>query len=120
VAVIEYASRTNTLPAPPPIVWEDLIAPRETGTRAWLELVDDEVPPRIIEAVKPSRVLWSSLWPGRPDDQVLLRLTPTGVETTLQFTLKALDEAPDQAAALHLRHRLSTLLFAELRYSYGQ
>ncbi|WP_245645576.1 hypothetical protein [Pseudonocardia acaciae] len=41
-------------------------------------------------------------------------------ETSLRFTLLTPDEAPDQSKTGHLRRRLNQLLFADLRFSYGQ
>ncbi|MBB5914421.1 hypothetical protein BJY24_003288 [Nocardia transvalensis] len=35
-------------------------------------------------------------------------------------TLPAADPPPDQSKTGHLRYRLNKLLFADLRYSYGQ
>jgi hypothetical protein len=119
--VIEIGSRARTLPAPPSVVWESLAEPRRPGARSWLELLPDEVEPRVLEAARPYRLVWSSLWPSRPDDQVHLELTAVrGEETSLRFTLLTPAEVPDQSKAGHLRRRLNQLLFADLRYSYGQ
>jgi hypothetical protein len=41
-------------------------------------------------------------------------------ETSLRFSLRTPDEAPDRSKAGHLLRRLNQLLFADLRYSYGQ
>ena len=43
-----------------------------------------------------------------------------GSETSLTFTLLTPDDPPDQSTTGHLRYRLNHLLFADLRYSYGQ
>ncbi|WP_405165208.1 hypothetical protein OG203_08910 [Nocardia sp. NBC_01499] len=119
--MIEIGSRARRLPAPPLVVWESLTEPRRRQARAWLELLSDEVEPRVLEADKPSRVVWSSLWPSRPDDQVHFELTAVeGGDTLLRFTLLSPDEAPDQSKTGHLRRRLNQLLFADLRFSYGQ
>ncbi|MEU7144363.1 hypothetical protein ABZ942_33305 [Nocardia sp. NPDC046473] len=119
--MIEIGSRARRLPAPPFVVWESLTEPRRPQARAWLELLSDEVEPRILEADKPHTVVWSSLWPSRPDDQVHFELTAVkGGDTLLKFTLLTPDEAPDQSKTGHLRRRLNQLLFADLRFSYGQ
>jgi hypothetical protein len=74
-----------------------------------------------VEAEKPNWVVWSSPWPSRPNDQVHFELTAVGDETSLKFTLLTPDEAPDQSKTGHLRRRLNHhLLFADLRFSYGQ
>jgi len=119
--VIEFGSRARTLPAPPAVVWESLVDPRRPGARPWLTLLSDEVEPVVVEAEQPHRVVWSSLWPSRPDDQVHFDLTPApDGGTSLRFTLCTPDTAPDESKSGHLRRRLNELLFAELRYSYGQ
>lgn len=118
--VIEIGSRARKLPAPPSVVWESLVEPHRQGTRPWLNLLPDEVEPRVLEAEKPNRIVWSSLWPSRPNDQVHFELTAVGGETSLKFTLLTPDEPPDQSKTGHLRRRLNHLLFADLRFSYGQ
>ena len=62
----------------------------------------------------------SSPWPSRPNDEVHFDLEPAGSETLLRFTLLTPDDLPDDSKTGHLRHRLNHLLFADLRYSYGQ
>ena len=118
--MIEIGSRARKLPAPPSVVWDSLTEPHRHGARPWLNLLDDEVEPRVLKAERPTRVVWSSLWPSRPDDEVHFELAAVGSETSLRFTLLTPDEAPDESKVGHLRHRLNHLLFADLRYSYGQ
>ncbi|MTD52932.1 hypothetical protein GKO32_02925 [Amycolatopsis sp. RM579] len=119
--MIEIGSRARTLPAPPFAVWDSLVEPRRPGARPWLHLLADEVDPGVLAAEKPSQVVWSSLWPSRPNDQVRFALTASrDGGTLLRFTLLAADEAPDQSKTGHLRRRLNQLLFADLRFSYGQ
>jgi hypothetical protein len=118
--VIEIGSRARTLPAPPHIVWESLVNPHQPGARPWLHLLDDEREPTVLDADKPNRVVRSSLWPSRPRDQVLLELTAAGSQTALRFTLLTPDDPPDASKTGHLRRRINHLLFADLRFSYGQ
>lgn len=119
--VIEIGSRARRLPAPTLVVWESLTEPRRPTARPWLNLLPDEVEPRVLQAEKPDRVVWSSLWPSRPKDWVHFELTAVrGTETLLRFTLLTPDDAPDQNKAGHLRRRLNQLLFADVRFSYGQ
>ncbi|WP_433655661.1 hypothetical protein ACQPW1_32545 [Nocardia sp. CA-128927] len=119
--MIEIGSRARRLPAPPSVVWESLTEPRRPQARAWLALLADEVEPRVLESDKPNRVVWSSLWPSRPDDQVHFELTPVmGGDTLLKFTLLTPGDPPDESKTGHLRRRLNQLLFADLRFSYGQ
>lgn len=118
--MIEYGARGRTLPAPPHVVWDDLVSPRQAGARAWLDLRSDEIPPTVVESERPTLVVWSSLWPGRPGDRVVMHLGTKGADTLLHFTLLADGEAPDAATVGHIRLRINTLLWADLRYSYGQ
>ncbi len=119
--MFEIGSRARMLPAPPSVVWASLVRPREPGARPWLNLRTDEVDPRVLRAEQPNTVVWSSLWPSRPRDEVHFELTGNDVgETRLRFTLLTPDAAPDQSKTGHLRRRLNELLFADLRYSYGQ
>ncbi len=74
----------------------------------------------MLEADAPTRVVWSSLWPSRPNDRVVLELSALGQETALRFTLLTPDDPPDESRTGHLRRRLNHLLFADLRFSYGQ
>jgi hypothetical protein len=67
-----------------------------------------------LEVEEPNRVVWSSLWPRRPNDQVHFELTAVGGETSLRFALLTPDEAPGQSKTGHLRRRLNHLLFANL------
>ncbi len=116
----EIGSRAQKLPAPPRVVWESLSTPRRPGARQWLNLLTDEVDPRILETEPPERLVWSSLWPSRPRDLIQLDLTPSGSETLLRFTLVTPDDVPAQSQTGHLRRRLNVLFFADLRFSYGQ
>jgi uncharacterized protein YndB with AHSA1/START domain len=118
--VREIGSRARTLPAPPSVVFESLTEPRRVGARPWLDLLPDEVDPQVLEAERPHRVVWSSLWPSRPHDRVHLELTRAEAGTVLRFTLVTADELPDPSKTGHLRRRLNQLLFADLRFSYGQ
>lgn len=116
----EYGSRARRLPAPPAVVWESLTQPRRPGARPWLQLLVDEVDPRVLRADAPGLVVWSSLWPRRPRDEIHFDLAAAGGETLLRFTLRTPDALPDDSTTGHLRRRMNVLLFADLRYSYGQ
>ena len=118
--MIEYGARAQKLPAPPSAVWESLTEPRRAGARPWLNLVRDEVDPTVLESERPGRVVWSSLWPSRPDDRIVFALTAAGSDTSLHVALLTPDEPPDQSSTGYLRKRINHLLFADLRFSYGQ
>ncbi|QQS00370.1 MAG: hypothetical protein IPK37_16115 [Austwickia sp.] len=115
------ADRTRPLPAPPPVVWADLAEPRAEGTRAWLRLLPDEVPPRVLSSYAPRTLVWSSLWIRHPALVVRLDCRPDGPATRLRVCIEAPDDlALSDAAVGHVRHRINHLLFADLRATYGQ
>jgi hypothetical protein len=118
--MLEIGARARKLPAPPAVVWDSLMGPRRPGTREWLYLLADETEPRVLDAERPGQVLWSSLWPSRPRDEVHFKLTSVGSETLLRFTLLTPDDLPDDGRVGYLRRRLNQLLFGNLRLSYGQ
>lgn len=101
------------------MVWDDLVEPKSTGTRAWLDLLPDEVAPLVLESVRPSRVVWSSLWPDRPKDRVVIEIASSGGESAVTFTLLAAGDPPDDSKTGHIRRRVNHLLWADLRFSYG-
>lgn len=96
------------------MVWESLTQPRRPGARRWLNLPEGEVDPQILESHAPHPVVWSSLWPSRPNGQVHFEVSRVDGET-LRFTQLTPDDLPDESKTGHLRRRLSELLFADLR-----
>jgi uncharacterized protein YndB with AHSA1/START domain len=118
--VIELAARTRTLPPPPHVLWAALVAPLASGGRSWFELREDEVEPAILEAREPGQVVWSTLWPDRPDDRIELRLLADREGSRLTFTWLSPGPTPDGATLGRRRRRLNELFWADLRYSFGQ
>ncbi len=117
----EIGNRQRPLPAPPKIVWRSLTQPRDPRARPWLTLLDDEVEPRILEAVEPTLVVWSSLWPSRKDDLIRFELQARGnTGTLLRWILTTEDEPPDQRRTGHLRYRINRMINGDLQLSYGQ
>jgi hypothetical protein len=70
VMVLGSRVRDQPAPAPAPVVWQSLTDPRRGTARQWLDLLADEVEPQIVDSVYAEMVVWSSLWPDRPDDQI--------------------------------------------------
>ncbi|MEW9530900.1 SRPBCC domain-containing protein [Microbispora sp. NPDC049125] len=118
--MIELGSRERNQPPPPHIVWESLADPRRPGGRQWLDLRPGEVEPRVLRAVEPELVVWSSLWPDRPGDEIRFDIRPAPNGCALRWTLLTPGEAPGQDVIGHLRHRLNFLINGRLRYSFGQ
>ncbi|ORA27412.1 hypothetical protein BST13_30595 [Mycobacterium aquaticum] len=120
--MIEIGSRKRNLPAPPHVVFHDLVSPRSAGVRSWLHLLDDEVAPDVLERQESGHVVWSSLWPRRVDARITfeLRQGGPGGGTDLRWTLTVDEPAPDESLTGHMRKRINTLIHAKLRYTYGQ
>lgn len=117
--MLEIGSRKRNLPAPPRAVFDDLTSPFRSTVRPWLHLLNDEQIPEILEAERPHRVVWSSLWARRPDAQIVFDLPPGNGGTDLRWTLFVNEPIPDESLIGHLRKRLNTVLHADLRYTYG-
>ena len=100
----------------------DLAAHTPRTVRHWLRLTDDEVAPTVLQVEAPSRVEWSSLWPDRPDLRVVFSLEPGGGGSDVHWCLSAAEPPPPPGPEYtrHVARRISTLVFADLRYAYGQ
>ncbi|WP_029110426.1 hypothetical protein [Mycobacterium sp. URHD0025] len=120
--MVEIGSRQRNLPAPPHVVFDDLTVPSRSPARSWLNLLDDEVAPVVLESRAPGRVVWSSLWPRQPDARITFELPQGGPGggTDLRWTLSVDEPAPDEKMAGHMRKRINTLIHANLRQTYGQ
>ena len=119
--MIEVGQRTRNQPAPPWAVHDALVEPDRDPSRPWLSLLVDEQPPTIIESVRPGLVVWSSLWPHRPDAVIRFDLpADTGGGTDLTWTLLVEEPEPHLAQLGHFRKRINQLINADLRYSFGQ
>ncbi|MGV9713701.1 hypothetical protein ACWDTI_23910 [Gordonia sp. NPDC003424] len=114
------ASKKRNQPAPPAVVFDDLVSPDRQPGRPWLHLLDDEIAPAVIESVRPNRVVWSSLWTKRADARIAFDLSADGVGTALRWTLIVEPPVPDDRQFRHLCQRIGTLINANLRYTYGQ
>jgi hypothetical protein len=118
--VIEAGSRTRTQPPPPHVVFEALIDPDRDPRRPWLLLLEDEQRPRVLRTQPARLVVWSSLWPSRPDAEVHFHLEPVDAETSMRWTLLVDEPFPDDSKLGHLRKRLNQLINGNLRRSFGQ
>ncbi|SCG46188.1 hypothetical protein [Micromonospora humi] len=117
----EVGSRARTQPPPPSVVFEALTRPDRDPARPWLRLLDDEQPPRVLEAEHPDLVVWSSLWPRRTDARVRFELASDGgCGCLLRWRLLVTEPLPDASLVGHLRKRLNRLINADLRFTFGQ
>lgn len=120
--MIEIGARRRNQPAPPHAVFAALTDPDRDPTRPWLPLLADEQRPVVLEVEEPVLVVWSSLWPHRPDARIRFELPgdASGSGTDLRWVLLVAEPLPDASLTGHLRKRLNQLVNAELRYSFGQ
>jgi hypothetical protein len=103
-------------------MFEALTQPDRDPARPWLELLDDEQRPRVVEVSDPDLVVWSSLWTKRPDAIVRFDLPRdrSGYGTDLRWTLLVDDPMPDASLVGHMRKRINQLINANLRFTFGQ
>ncbi|MBA2323898.1 MAG: hypothetical protein H0V92_07800 [Pseudonocardiales bacterium] len=86
-----------------------------------MTLLADEVEPKLLRAEPPDLVVWSSLWPQRPEATVRFELASDGGHgCDLRWTLLLAEPLQDQSALGHMRKRLNELINANLRYTFGQ
>lgn len=122
-AVIAIGSRERSQPPPPHVVFEALMQPDRDPARPWLSvgLLDDEHLPQVLSSEASHAVVWSSLWPERPDAQVRFDIESTGAGgTSLRWTLLVEPPAPEPPMVRHLCKRMNQLINANLRYTFGQ
>lgn len=117
----EIASRRRTQPPPPHVVYEALINPDSDPTRPWLTLHGDEQRPMVLEAIKPHVVVWTSLWPWRPDARIRFDISgPPRGSATLRWALIVDEPVPDTETSIRMRKRVNELINANLRFTFGQ
>ena len=114
------ATRRRTQSPPPHVVFDDLANPGRPTHRPWLHLRADEVAPHVLVSEHASVVVWSSIWPARPDAKVRFELAPAGPGTDLRFTLLLDRPFPEDDKIRKMRKRLGWLINGQLRYTYGQ
>jgi hypothetical protein len=102
-------------------VFEALTEPDRDWARPWLRPLNDEQPPRTLTAECAHVVVWSSLWPKRPDAQVRFDIASDGgAGTHLRWTLLVAEPMPDPSLLGHLHKRLNELINRDLRLTFGQ
>jgi hypothetical protein len=120
--MVEAGRRQRNQPAPPHAVYEALTQPNRDPDRQWLELLDDELEPTVLESTNPTLVVWSSIWKKRPDARIRfdLPLDASGQGTDLCWTLTVDEPMPDESQLGHFRQRLNELINRDMRLSFGQ
>jgi hypothetical protein len=82
----------------------------------WVQLHPGEVLPDVVAAEPDSFVVWSSFWPGSPDDIIEMTLTtePDNGPTTLRY--RWLTDSPPDARGIGItRQRLNTRFGGDIR-----
>jgi hypothetical protein len=114
--VIEVRRRSKTQSPPPWVVFEALVDPDHGARWQWLHLAAGEIAPRVLEADRPSLVVWSSLWPDRPGNLIRYEIEPDGESgTRLTWVLLAPEPETDPIRSQQMRHRLNLLINGNLR-----
>ncbi|MBY6388070.1 hypothetical protein HG717_29730 [Rhodococcus erythropolis] len=116
----QVATRRRSQPPPARFMFEALIDPYRQPARHWLELLESEIAPEIVRAEEPGLVIWSSIWPDRPDAVIRFDIEAVGNSTMLRWTLFLEDPIPSEAEVVRTRKRLNTLINANLRFNFGQ
>ncbi len=119
-AMQQVATRRRSQPPPARFMFEALIDPYRQPARHWLELLESEIAPEIVRAEEPELVIWSSIWPDRPDAVIRFDIEAVGNGTMLRWTLFLEDPIPSEAEVVRMRKRLNTLINANLRFNFGQ
>lgn len=102
------------------MVFEAITQPDRDPIRQWLVMHEDEQRPDVIDAVEPNLVVWSSLWPWRPDARIRFDITGGPWGTMLHWTLSVDDPVPDDDTIVRMRKRINELINANLRFTFGQ
>jgi hypothetical protein len=97
--------------APPPWRMYDALVDE---VDEWLTLRPGEVRPNVVEASRPGRVVWGSLWPVSPDDTIEFMLADDGAGSAVRFLWRS-SSPPDERGVGIVRHRLNQALGEHLR-----
>ncbi len=105
-----FGDRTHRFAAPARVIFDALTVDQDK----WLDLAPGEMAPRILEADRPHRVLWSSLWPVSPGDTIEFQLVRHGAGTELRLVWRSASP-PDERGIGITRQRLNRKLGSDLR-----
>lgn len=117
--MLEIASRRRKQAPPRWVVFEALTQLDRKFRVDWLSLGDGEVRPKILQSVEPELVVWSSIWPWRPDAKIRFDIGGgAGSETDLRWTLFVDEPAPDDETVVAMRKRLNVMINSRLRANF--
>lgn len=81
----------------------------------WLRLRPGEVHPEVVSQVRPTRVVWSSLWPVSPSDRIEFDIRADGQGSTVRFVWRSPSPPDDRGVGL-VRHHLNEAIAGDLRW----
>ncbi len=78
--------------------------------------------PAVVDAAEPDLVVWSSLWPERPEAVIRFDLPrdATGFGTDLTWTLELDEPRPDGPRLVQMGKTINQLINANLRETFDQ
>jgi hypothetical protein len=97
-----FADRTHRFAAP---VWAVFRALTEERGH-WVQLERGEMLPTVVDAVDGRRIVWSSMWPVRPDDTIEFELSRAARGTAVRYRWFT-DSPPDERDVNTTRQRLN-------------
>lgn len=114
--LVELVSRGKQQDPPPWVVWEALSDPSQS-TRGWLwfDVQPDEQTPEVLSLDKPRAVVWSSIWPDRPDLQVSFEIEASGPGSFVTWRLLGAVGTWEPDDVKRCRYRLNQLVNGNLR-----
>ena len=89
-----------------------------TGINEWLRLERGEQSPELLDMERPTRVLWSSLWPVSPSDTIEFLLEEEHGATRVRFIWRS-KSPPDARGVAITRQRLNRKVGGDLRSHTG-
>jgi hypothetical protein len=85
-----------------------------TEIEEWVILREREVQPTVLEAVRPTSVLWSSIWPVSAGDRIRFSIESDSEGSTVRFVWTT-PSPPDDRGVGIVRYRLNQLIGGDLR-----
>jgi hypothetical protein len=119
---MDVLSKKRNQPAPPQVLFEALTQPNRDPSRPWLILLKGELMPVVVESREPGLVVWSTLWPERPEAVIRFELPRDegGYGTELTWTLQPEEPVPEGHRLVEMRRTINRLVNGNLRDTFDQ
>ena len=89
--------------------------------REWFDLHPGEVAPTLIDAERPGRVVWSSIWTDHPQLEIRFDLeSDGGYGSIVTWTLLGPEGKLDENDVRQRRYRINQLINGRLRDAFDQ